>query len=116
MNVLALALSRSRELDADIGAVSLIGDPLLLASALQKIEARSRTSVWMRWMQLGTPSWALTHPPTSERVRRLFALARRSEVLQEQSVAKDTPQERVIVPEWRRPTSPRSYVRLEYSR
>ena len=36
MNVLALALSRSRELDADVGAVALTGDPKPLARALRR--------------------------------------------------------------------------------
>lgn len=74
-----LALSRSREYEADLGAVELTGDPLGLASALNKLES-PRNGLLARIFHPGPripdPSLLRTHPPTEERVRRLMALAR----------------------------------------
>jgi heat shock protein HtpX len=70
-------LSRVREFDADLAAAELTGDPEALASALASIEGGYRT--WRGWVLPGwrnpQPSWLRTHPPTSERIRRLMALA-----------------------------------------
>lgn len=75
--LLQLALSRTRELDADAGAVDLTGDPMGLASALTKME-RVQRSFFDRMFRPGRmpaiPSMLLTHPRTRERVERLLAL------------------------------------------
>jgi heat shock protein HtpX len=76
--LLQLALSRSRELDADLDAAGLTGDPAGLASALVKLEHHQR-GLWERILlpgrRLPEPSLLRSHPPTGERVARLAALA-----------------------------------------
>lgn len=84
-----LAISRSRETKADYSGAKAIGQPLALASALQKLEAANKR----RPLQFGSPaSQGLfivnpfsattltrifrTHPPIEERIRRLQDLAR----------------------------------------
>jgi heat shock protein HtpX len=83
-----LAISRSREYKADYVGAKTIGQPLALASALEKLEAANRR----RPITFGSPaSQSLfivnpfrggafvrifsTHPPIEERVERLRALA-----------------------------------------
>lgn len=76
--LLQLALSRTREFDADLGAVELTGDPEGLVSALYKLE-RSRfdwRSIFLPGWRQREPSWLRTHPPTEERIQRLLALRR----------------------------------------
>lgn len=73
--MLSLALSRSRELDADVGAVALTGDPMGLARALVKIEASQRGPWWARLFTFEIPESLRTHPSTRERVVRLEEMA-----------------------------------------
>jgi heat shock protein HtpX len=73
-----LALSRSREYEADLGAVSLTGDPMGLASALSKLEAVHQGVIGRLFNpmpRIPDPSMLRTHPPTEERVRRLVEIA-----------------------------------------
>ena len=88
--LIQMAISRSREFSADERGAQLSGNPLALASALQKIEAWSRQIP----MTAGSPATAhlfivnpfsggglvrlfSTHPSTEERIARLQAIARR---------------------------------------
>ena len=74
--LLHLALSRTREFDADLGAVKLTGDPIGLAKALRKLEQAQ-----VSWVQLLLPGARIpgsavlrTHPNTPERMERLLTL------------------------------------------
>ncbi len=72
-----LALSRSREYEADLGAVQLTADPQGLASALEKMEryqGRLLEQILLPGQRLPEPSLLRTHPATEERVRRLLDL------------------------------------------
>jgi len=79
--LLQLALSRSREFDADLDAAGLTGDPEGLAAALLKLE-RFQRGLWeqilMPGYRLPEPSLLRTHPPTAQRVERLRALSPRA--------------------------------------
>ena len=72
-----LALSRTREYDADLNAARLTGDPDGLARALAKIE-RAQGGLWERILMPGRrmpePSLLRSHPHTEERIARLMAL------------------------------------------
>jgi heat shock protein HtpX len=73
--LLQLALSRTREFEADLEAARLSGDPRALASGLVKIEQLSHS--WFERLLLPgrrvpAPSLLRTHPGTDERVRRLL--------------------------------------------
>jgi heat shock protein HtpX len=76
--LLQLALSRTREFDADLGAVQLTGDPVGLASALNKLEYYS-VNIWQQILLPGyrvpDPSLLRTHPHTKDRIDRLMQLA-----------------------------------------
>ncbi len=75
--LLQMALSRTREFDADLEAAMLTGDPDGLASALTKLE-KAQGKIWEGLMLPGSripdPSILRTHPVTAERVARLMAL------------------------------------------
>lgn len=78
--LLQLALSRNREFTADLEAMTLTRDPQGLADALETLERRN--GIWLTTLfgRQQLPGWLRylqTHPPTSERVQRLMALAER---------------------------------------
>lgn len=88
--VVQMAISRSREFQADAAAARMTGDPLALATALRKIDAGTRamplppdaelvaTSPLMianPFHQVGLVRLFATHPSTAERVARLERLA-----------------------------------------
>lgn len=76
--LLQLALSRTREYEADRGAVELTGDPQGLASALQKLEHYQGgwlERILMPGRREPDPALLRTHPPTTDRIRRLRELA-----------------------------------------
>jgi heat shock protein HtpX len=80
VGLMRLALSRAREAEADLEAAELTGDPLGLASALDKLrqwqqQRLRRLSPMMRPLQL--PKLLSDHPPTEERIRRLRAMGGR---------------------------------------
>ncbi len=81
--LLQLALSRTREYDADLGAAELTSDPEGLAQALQKMERYQGSwleQVLLPGRRVPDPSLLRTHPPTKERMRRLRRLAPRRDV------------------------------------
>ena len=77
VTLLQLALSRTREYDADLEAARLTGDPVGLARALRTLE-HHEGRIWERILvphrRSPDPLLLRTHPPTEERVRRLAEL------------------------------------------
>lgn len=78
-SLLQLALSRTREFDADLDSVVMTGDPEGLAVALGKIE-QYEGHVWEDLLPPGTrripqPSIFRSHPTTAKRIERLHDIA-----------------------------------------
>lgn len=75
--LLELALSRTREFSADLGAAELTGDPEGMASALQKMEDYESSlakKILLPGHGIPNPSLLRTHPNTEERIKRLLEL------------------------------------------
>lgn len=87
--IIQMAISRTREFAADEGGARIMGDPLPLASALEKLEATVhqvpvRINPAYSHLYIVNPLSGQTlmrlfstHPPTGERIARLRALAGR---------------------------------------
>lgn len=77
VTLLQLALSRTREFDADLEGAALSGDPVGLAAALETLD-RLEGSLWERALgqrkTLPDPLLVRTHPTSAERARRLREL------------------------------------------
>lgn len=72
-----LALSRTREFDADLNAVRLTGDPEGMMQALGKIERMQNgwfERIFLPGRRVPEPSLLRTHPRTEERIARLASL------------------------------------------
>lgn len=77
-SLLQLALSRTREFNADRGAAELTGDAVGIASALAKLERRTGRfweEVLLPGRRIPEPSLLRTHPLTADRLARLKALS-----------------------------------------
>lgn len=72
-NLLQMALSRTREFDADLQAAKLTGDPNALADALQRLHMMNQRR--MGPIQRRLPVWLSTHPNIEVRIQRLRDLA-----------------------------------------
>jgi heat shock protein HtpX len=86
--IIQMAISRSREFEADRAGAELAGDPRGLARSLQKLEAANhripmrvpdaQSSLFIVQPLTGSNFAKLfsTHPPTEERIARLMAMER----------------------------------------
>ncbi len=87
-SVMQMALSRSREFEADRGGAALLGDPRPLASALAKLDATARRVPMnispqqatayivnpLTGRQVSFAKMFLTHPPIEERIEQLMQM------------------------------------------
>jgi heat shock protein HtpX len=86
--IIQLAISRSREFSADATGARILGDPLPLASALEKLQhgvsrrpmthtnpATEHLYIVNPFSGQGMSTLFSTHPPTSERVQKLQQMA-----------------------------------------
>ncbi|MGQ9927724.1 MAG: zinc metalloprotease HtpX [Chloroflexaceae bacterium] len=90
--IIQMAISRSREYLADAGGARILGDPLPLASALEKLEWTAgrlpmQTSPATSHLYIVNPlvgglaGLFRTHPDTSERIARLRSMATRNPMM-----------------------------------
>ena len=87
-SLIQMAISRTREFSADRGSAEITGNPLALASALQKLESVGKqvpmngnpafepVLIMNPFSGGGLQSLFRTHPPTEERVRQLQEIAK----------------------------------------
>jgi heat shock protein HtpX len=86
--LIQMAISRSREYEADREGAMICKKPLSLASALEKIERYAKSGIMMNINPSTSPLWIVnpfrgdvllelfsTHPPTWKRIERLKAMA-----------------------------------------
>ncbi len=87
--LIQMAISRSREFEADKGGAQLCGNPLSLANALRKLENANQNAPMHRVNEAtahmfivnplrgggGVKALFTTHPPMAERIRRLEEMA-----------------------------------------
>jgi heat shock protein HtpX len=88
--LIQMAISRSREFEADKGGAQLCGNPLSLANALRKLENANESRPMPRVNEAtahmfivnplrgggGVKALFTTHPPMAERIKRLEEMAR----------------------------------------
>lgn len=83
-SLLQLGLSRAREYDADLEGALLTGDPMGLASALEKLEhyqGHAWEDLVLPGRRIPQPSLLRSHPQTKDRVARLRALQGQPDLL-----------------------------------
>ena len=86
--LIQMAISRSREFEADKGGAQLCGNPHFLANALRKLESANQAAPMPRVNEAtahmfivnplrggGVKALFTTHPPMEERIRRLEEMA-----------------------------------------